>query len=737
MIGRTLLHYRIVARVGAGGMGEVWRAHDSRLDREVALKVLSPGVDDTPVSRKRLFREARAASSLIHPNIITIHEINSAEGVDFIVMEFVRGEALSAVLARRRLTVGKAIDYGVQIADALAAAHDAGIAHRDLKPGNIMVTATGLVKVLDFGLAKRLPDGPAEDDRQTTAALTFAGSLIGTPAYMSPEQALGDPVDARSDVFSFGVVLFETLAGSLPFGGKTTLDRVRQIVHEPPLPIGGLVPDVPDALVAVIDRCLAKAPDARYQRGSELAADMRRVAAEVASGHTGNAPTPARIAAPRILQLRRWSPVLGALTAAAVLAVGGFTVGPAAVRWLQEPRGAESQVADEAASSQELYRRATELLRLYYRDGNLDRAIAQLERALQLRSPFPQADARLSVAYWRRNVLGPDVEWQRRALAHGERAVAGDDQLAIAHIAYGTALLLAGDPAGAAAEYHKAATLDPANWELQWRLGDLAMAQTPPDLATAEHHYRRATETGPNEWESHSRLGTFLYRQARYAEAVEAFKAVEAVAPDHARTYSNLAAAYHQLDRDDEAAATLQRALEISPDSLTYSNLGTYLYFQGKYREAERAFDRAVALNANSYLRWGNLADAVRMNAPGSAKMHESYRRAIQLADEALGTAESNMNIRSTVAVYLIRDGQQPRALQELDRILAQREVAPAVLFKCALVAELAEQRPRALELLDRALAAGYSPREVRSEPDFVRLRTDPDYHRLVSRYEG
>ena len=271
---------------------------------------------------------------------------------------------------------------------------------------------------------------------------------------------------------------------------------------------------------------------------------------------------------------------------------------------------------------------------MHYREGNVDRAIDQLNRALALKSPYPIAEARLSLAYWRKNHYNADSEWQKRALAHAERAVAGDEQLALGHIALGAALMLTGNLEKAEAAYRKAETLEPRNWELSWRLGALAVARK--DNAAAEQHYRRAVEAAPGEWESHSHLGAFLYRQARYAEAIASFDKMRGLAPDQTRAYSNLAAAYHQLGRTDEAAAVLQRALEIAPDSLTYSNLGTYLYFQGKYPEAEHAFDTAVKLNANAYQRWGNLGDAVRMTAPGSEKMHQSYRRAIQLAEAEL-----------------------------------------------------------------------------------------------------
>jgi eukaryotic-like serine/threonine-protein kinase len=737
VIGRKLLHYEIVAPIGAGGMGEVWRAVDPRLEREVAIKILPSQSGQESGGHERFVREARAASALAHPNIITIHEINVADGLDFIVMEYVRGESLSSILATGPLTVAGAVGYAVQIADALSAAHAAGIVHRDLKPGNIMISSSGLLKVLDFGIAKRVADGHAAGDRTTAASLTILGASIGTPAYMSPEQALGDPVDARSDLFSLGIVLYEMLAGQLPFQSATNLGFARQIVHEPHRPLHRFASHVPTALSAIVDRCLVKDPAGRYPSAAMLRDDLRRCGAQLPIGAPVASHAETALSAPAVIAALRRPISLRAvvLMAAAVLVVAvAWARGPALAQWLRAHWTSQAQLADAEASPQELSARATERLRLYYRDGNVDRAIEQLTRALSLKSPYPIVEARLSLAYWRKNALNADPEWQKRAQAHAERAVAGNEQLAVAHIARGAASMITGNLDAAAAAYQRAETLEPANWELLWRLGDLALARK--DVAVAEQYFRRATESGPREWETHSRLGIFLYQRGRYAEAITSFGKARELAPDHTRVYSNLAAAYHQLGRTDESAAVLQRALEIAPDSVTYSNLGTYLYFQGKYPEAERAFDEAVKLNANAYQRWGNLADAVRMTAPGSAKMHESYRRGIQLAQSELTKRPDDPNVRSTLALYLARDGQPDKAVAEIDPLLSQQKLPPAVLFKGALIAELANQRSRALRLIGQALDAGYQWREISAEPDFVRLRADPEYHKLASRYE-
>jgi eukaryotic-like serine/threonine-protein kinase len=229
VIGSTIQHYRIGERLGAGGMGEVFRGEDVRLGRPVALKFLPQALKSDPESRARLLNEARAASLLNSPNIATTYDIGEYQGADFIVMEYVVGELLSSRVAKGPLPVRDAIDIAIQIGDALDDAHAHGIVHRDIKSANVMRTDRGLVKVLDFGLAKFLPGGQND---VTRPQMTMAGMVVGTVSYMAPEQALGRPVDHRADLFSLGVVLFEMLTGRVPFEGTTPTEIIDRILHE-------------------------------------------------------------------------------------------------------------------------------------------------------------------------------------------------------------------------------------------------------------------------------------------------------------------------------------------------------------------------------------------------------------------------------------------------------------------------------------------------------------------------
>ena len=294
MIGEVLGHCRVTSKIGEGGMGVVYRAYDEVLHRDVALKVVkkTPGVDSS--TNQNLLQEARASSSLGHPNICTIHEVGETDGELYIVMELVEGRSLRELSGDAGLPPESVLRYGIQIASALARAHDRGISHRDLKTANIVVTADGLVKVLDFGLAKRVGGDRLAGPTRTFATVKDASSMSGTLPYMAPEILRGEPADYRSDLWALGVVLYEMSSGRLPFEGRTGFEISSAIMRELPNPLG---PPVPPGLWAVIQRCLAKEPLQRYQRASEIQAALEAVqsasisAADPAAERSGPATT--------------------------------------------------------------------------------------------------------------------------------------------------------------------------------------------------------------------------------------------------------------------------------------------------------------------------------------------------------------------------------------------------------------------------------------------------------------
>src|ERR1043166_8336418 len=274
---QSFLHYRIIEKIGSGGMGEVFKAEDTKLGRTVALKILPAGANDNLTAKRRFLKEAQAASALNHPNIVTIHAIEEAAGIDFIVMEFIEGQTLKSIIeSDGALPLGMLLDIGIQVVDALGAAHEIGLVHRDIKSANILVTPRGRAKVLDFGLAKivrTIADG-VDGEALTLMNLTDEGTVLGTAFYMSPEQTRGEVLDPRSDIFSLGCVLYEAATRSLPFTGPSILSVMHAIATTDPTPPSRLRPELPREFDLIIERTLAKDRDRRYASVDEIAAAL-------------------------------------------------------------------------------------------------------------------------------------------------------------------------------------------------------------------------------------------------------------------------------------------------------------------------------------------------------------------------------------------------------------------------------------------------------------------------------
>jgi tetratricopeptide (TPR) repeat protein/predicted Ser/Thr protein kinase len=330
LTGRTLGRYEVLEEISRGGMGVVYRGRDTRLNRDVALKVLPPDLVADAERRARFVQEAQAASALEHPHIAVIHEIDEVGGISFIAMELLRGDKLSDLTARGALAPGRALDLGIEIAEGLAKAHDKGIVHRDLKPSNVMLTEDGHAKIIDFGLAKLVDALSGDGDGETKIQhQTDPGVVLGTASYMSPEQATGAKVDHRSDVFSFGVVLYEMLTGRPPFRGKTGVDTMHAILHDPPPPLpplgGGATAEASSDVTRIIDKCLAKEPGERYQGMRDIVVDLRAARRRLESSSVR--PVSAiRTSTTRegVMRAQQWAYAGVALVVVALAAVGAL-----------------------------------------------------------------------------------------------------------------------------------------------------------------------------------------------------------------------------------------------------------------------------------------------------------------------------------------------------------------------------------------------------------------------------
>ena len=316
MIGKTIGPYQILAELGRGGMGEVYRARDTRLGRDVAIKVLPADVAGDAERLGRFENEARAAAALNHPNILAVYDVGTENGVAFLVAELVEGETLRQLLEEQTFTVSRVIDLAGQIAEGLAAAHARSLIHRDLKPENVIVTPEGRAKILDFGLARSMAPASPDDANAPTRVATAPHMVLGTAGYMSPEQAKGQPADHRSDVFAFGCVLYEMLSGTRAFTGETALDAMSAVVREAPAPPTSTpARPIPPALLRIVERCLEKSPSARFQSTTDLAFALKSLSSADSSA---TIITSAVAAAPVRASRMAWLP--WGIAAAAVLA---------------------------------------------------------------------------------------------------------------------------------------------------------------------------------------------------------------------------------------------------------------------------------------------------------------------------------------------------------------------------------------------------------------------------------
>lgn len=731
MVGEHVGRYEILEELGRGGMGVVYKARDAVLSRTVALKALPTDRAHDPERRRRFLNEARSACALDHPNIVTVHDLLEHEGADWIVMEYVEGRTLDEAIPPEGLPVHQAVGWATEATDALHAAHSAGVIHRDVKPGNLMIDRAGRLRVLDFGLAKLdLLAALDPEDATRTAPLTLAGAVLGTLEYMSPEQAIGRTVDPRCDVFSLGAVLYQMLTGRRPFTGANAASKVHAVAFEHPPPPVELRPETPAEVSDLVLRALEKDPADRFQTMEEMGEALRGIL-RGSSGAPGRAEPGAlrarwtafagnvrrRLAG---LRPRSWSTTAAAALILALLLIGAVAV--LAPGW--GPALPGTPYAE--------LRKASALLDAYWRDGHVDQAIDTLRRLVDENPDYAPAYAALARAYLHEYRSGQDGVWLERARAQADRALSLDPTLSGARVWLADAMLAQGRPEAAEKELEELLARDPRNADAHRLFGQILQARGETEAAL--ERVREAISLDPEDPANLSMLGTLFFRAGRYVEAAEAFRRAIELADDNARSYSYLAASLQMQGRTGEAIGQLQRALEIRPDAVTYSNLGTLYFFQSLYPQALEAFERAIGLGANDHVIWNNLGDAYRWTPGREDDARRAYTRALQLLGEELEQAPQQHTLRSRRALLLAKRGtaEDRREAMDLARELLPSTDDPTALYRLALAYEIAGERDRALEALAAALANGYSVVEAREDPELTELRNDPRYHLIM-----
>jgi eukaryotic-like serine/threonine-protein kinase len=719
--GSMIAHYQLAEKIGGGGNGTVWKAYDTLLTRPVALKFLLDSRVPDPLSRESLIREARAASALNHPNIITIYEINFDRGQPFIAMELVGGQDLSEVLRRqKRIAPSVVVEYAIQLCHGLGAAHHVGIVHRDIKPSNVMVNQDGIIKILDFGLAKagaREAEAAAHPGWLANPQ-SHPGRVIGTVPYMSPEQASGDAVGPFSDVFSVGIVLYELLSGRRPFQGSSNKEIIQALLSADPPPLSSVAADVPETLARIVHKCLQRNPAERYRDAGEIASQVRALDRSSLPGPKSDVTTVTINAKAWALNHVRRRPrrfIAAGLMALALAAPAGYKW------WPSSKDGNHSGTAAAALAQTEAVQRALAYLQRYDRKGNIDSAVALLEAASRRSGASASVYATLAEAYvWKYNESS-DKQWLTKATESGRKAVRTTDALAAGHVGLGLALSASGKKAEAIAEFERAIDLNPRSGPAYIGLARLRSGKD------AEQLYQRAVDLSPGQWIPLNELGVFYYRERLYDESVAVWRRALRFTEDNVRVMANLAAGLHKNGAYAEAADTFQVALGLDESNpRTWVNLGTSRYFQGRYLDAALATEKAVKAAPKRYLYWGNLGDNYRWAEGKRPLASAAYGKAIELLREEVKASPNDIALRSYLAWYLAKSGDISGALAELSRlgVLAESDA----LFRATIVYELASDRVKALDALGRAVRAGYSMHEATHEPELATLRSDPRY---------
>jgi TolB-like protein/Tfp pilus assembly protein PilF len=723
MIGETLSHYRILSKLGGGGMGVVYEAEDTRLGRRVALKLLPEQVAASPEALERFRREARAASALSHPNICVIHEVGEDAGRHFIVMELMEGTTLKHRISGRPLPTDEVLDIGSQLAEALEAAHAKGIIHRDVKPANVHVTERGQAKLLDFGLAKQtLLQAGAESVSPTAVReteLTRSGAMMGTAAYMSPEQARGSELDARTDLYSLGAVLYEMATGVLPFAGSTTGAVLEAIFTAEPVAPSRLNEAVPPELERIIAKALEKDRKLRYQSAAEMRADLQRLRRDTLSGRV--TATSGQWSPPRSWRGRRWLwPVVAAAGLALALALA-FWLGRARPRAAAPAAAAVPSIAVlpfvdlSEAKDQE-----------YFTDGLTEELLNSLAKLPQLRvtgrtSSFQfkgknedvrEIGRKLDVA----SVLEGSVRKEGRRVRVTTQLVKTadgfhmwsetydrqlDDAFALQdEIARSVASALSRTLVGAKSGAH-VPDAEAYNLRLQalyllrrQRESDTAKARTLVEQAVAKDpeyadawdalavvHMRefeaaqtfaakqtalglqqraleRALELDPNLPAAHARLARLRRLQWDFVGADQSMKRALELAPGSSYLLSYAAGFASSMGRFDEAIALQKRSLASDPLSLTdLYNLGFRYLAAGRGAEAEATTRKYLELNPDGYGAHAQLADALMLQGRFAEALTE-YAKEADPSGRLSGRAEAEWSLGDRAA--------SDAALQEL-----------------------------------------------------------------------
>jgi len=699
--------YRLGKLLGHGGFGDVHEAWDPALQRTVAIKRLKPDlVRDQP---DNLLKEARLAASLRHPAFIQIYSLEDDGNSKSIVMELVGGKTLHQLLSTTRLTRDQILDIVSQLADAMAQAHAAGLIHGDLKPANLMIEPSGQLRIMDFGLARKI------DPLATESGDVF--QTQGTIAYLAPEILNGKHPSALSDIYAVGVLMYEMMHGERPYAHLHGLALAAAHVQST-CEHWFFDPKASEDMVELVRAMCAADPTTRITTMRAIAAEaiaQRNSTAKVSSPKTFSSSYFSRNIWRRVAV---WS-----FTALLVLGISTYIA------------ISQDLTREWVRPASESYRMSNGMiaLRHFDRDGSLDIAIENFGSILDRQPNHAAAAAGIALAYALRYVSDrSDESWLKRAEASAETALTLDDQLALGYAAKSFVRSQQGRDDEALPLAQQALKLDPSNlFALNIRNGALIYMQR---YNEAEKSIQAAIQIHPTERLFVDQLGELSYRRSDYASAEIAFRRSIKLEPDAVYSYSSLSATLVRLGRDGEALQVLQQGLQVRPNGQLYSNLGTALFSRGDYMGAAKAYEHAVSSskgNSIAYLRWANLADTLRWIPGRSHDSQRAYKNAAALLKPLIERVPDDATQISRMGLYAAKLGDKKTATLMSQQAVVSKPSNADIRFRAAVAYEVTGQRDAALKELASAQQLGYPTSLVGTEPDLMALRSDPRFDLL------
>jgi eukaryotic-like serine/threonine-protein kinase len=711
--GQTWGSFQVVELVGQGSFGEVYRAWDPHLERDVGLKILLPRSESDEAQFKALLREARALAAVRHPNIVPIHGIDEHHGLVGFWTDFVHGKTLAS-LVREQGPFGyrEAVLAGIDVCKALSAVHRAGLLHRDIKAENVMREEGGRILLMDFGLST-LPH--------------LQKDFAGTPVYMAPELFQGAPASAESDIYSVGALLFFLVTGQHPSGFRVSGggtpptagsdERTSDVKVASPASARTLTtlsvldhrPDLPEAFVRVIETAIQADPAKRFPSAGAMSSALSEVLFEPGKQEVSETKPRGLTSASRYV----------AIALFLIAAAGGFAY--------FHYRGAAKT---ESANLNDQYLRAMTLLRRSDKQKNVTEATQMLKEVVARDPKFALAQSGLGLAYFIQYRDSPAPGLLTQARAASNQAIVLEPSLAPPYVTLARIEAMAGNNAMATQQVQRALQLDPHSADAYGAQSEVFHSEGREADAIAS--VERAIDLAPDYWRWPLLLGSYYFADGRLQEAAEQFAKAAKMTSDNVVALRDLGLASLQLGDFDTARVNLEKVVELEPSYSAYSALGTLLEIQGSYSEAVAMYQKALSLSPNDYTAWGNLASGYTWSPGGHEHAVEAYRKAIDLAEETRKDTPEDPFLLAVLGGYYAAVGDADHGLPLLRQAIALSPENPDTLFRAGEGYEILHQRGQAIRFISQAIALGYHESELERSPELAALRTDPRFQQAL-----